>query len=190
MAKSNAMIWRETSGSVGKELTITKKRSGSIQIGKHRRANTVDPTEKQLDVQSKFKMGTLYAKSVMGDPVLLPLYQEAARKANKDQSAYNLALRDVFKAPEIRSISAGQYTGAIGSTIAVRAIDDFKVASVKVAITNAAGVVIEQGDALLQANGLDWLYTATVLNDGVQGSVISVSAKDLPANETVAELLL
>lgn len=190
MAKSNAMIWFETSGSVGKELTITKKRSGSIQIGKHRRANTVDPTEKQLDVQGKFKTGTIYAKAVMGDPALFPLYQEAARKANKDQSAYNLALRDAFKAPEIKSISAAQYTGAIGSTITVRAVDDFKVASVKVSITNAAGMVIEQGDALLQANGLDWLYTATLQNDGVQGSMISVSAKDLPANETVGELLL
>ena len=190
MAKSNAMVWRETSGTVGKELTITKKRSGSIQIGKHRRGNTVDPTQKQLNIQSRFKMGTIYAKSILKLPDIYALYKAAAVKAKKDQSAYNLAVRDAFIAPEIRNITTALYTGAIGSTITVRAIDDFRVAGVKVSITNAAGVLIEQGDAAMHANGLDWVYVATVLNDALKGSVITVIARDLPANETVADVVL
>lgn len=189
MAKSEAMVWKAASGTVGKELTITRKKSGNVQIGKHRRSSSVDPTEKQLEVQQKFKLGAVYAKAAMNNPELKAQYQ-AAVNIKKDHSAYNLALRDAYKAPEIKDVTTADYTGAIGSTITVRAIDDFKVASVKVSITNAAGVLIEQGDAVLQDNGLDWLYTATVANDAVQAGTITVSAKDLPANETVKEIVL
>jgi hypothetical protein len=186
MAKSDNLILKEASGSVGKMLTITKKKSGTIQLGKHRGASTTPPTDKQKEVQSKFKNAIVYGKAVMNDPDLKAMYQAAAKK---DQSAYNLAVRDAFKAPEISSINTALYTGAIGSKITVRAIDDFKVASVRVKVTSAAGVVIEQGDAVLQNNGLDWLYTATVLNDVVQGGTIVASALDLPANETVLEVV-
>jgi len=190
MAKSAAMIWKAASGSVGKELTITTRRSGSVQIGKHRKASTVAPTDSQLDVREKFKIGSIYAKAAMEDPDLKAQYQAAARRNNKDQSAYNLALRDAAKAPEIKSIATAAYTGAIGGTITIKAVDDFRVAAVKVQIASAAGELIEQGDAAMQKNGLDWLYTATVLNSAVQGSIVTVSATDLPENETVQEVVL
>lgn len=187
MARSESIVLRESSGSIGKELTITKKKSGRIQLGKHRGASKVPATDKQLDVQRRFKMGTLYAKAVMKDPDLKAQYQAAAKH---DQSAYNLALRDAYKAPEITGITTADYTGGIGSTITVRALDDFKVAGVKVKITSAAGIVVEQGEALLQANELDWVYTATVDNAAVQGCTVRVAARDLPANETVEEVVL
>lgn len=187
MAKSDNMLLKESSGSMGKIMTITRKKSGTIQLGKHRGSNTTPATEKQLEVQRQFKKAIVYGRAVLQDPELKALYQAAARK---DQSAFNVAVRDASKAPEISNIDTEMYTGAIGSTITVRAIDDFKVAGVRVRITTAAGVVVEQGDAVLQANGLDWLYVATVLNDELQGSVVRASARDLPANETVAELVV
>lgn len=190
MAKSAAMIWKAASGSVGRELTITTKRSGSVQIGKHRKASKIAPTERQLEVREKFKAGAIYAKAAMDDPGLKAQYQAAALRNNKDQSAYNLALRDAAKAPEIKSITAAAYSGAIGSTISVNAVDDFKVAAVTVMITSAAGVVIEQGDAVIQKNGTDWLYTATAQNGVLQGCTITVTASDLPGNETVQEVVL
>jgi hypothetical protein len=190
MAKSAAMVWKAASGSVGKELTISTKRSGTVQISKHRKASNIPPTASQLDVREKFKMGVIYAKAAMQDPDLKALYQAAANRNNKDQSAYNLALRDAAKAPEIKGITTLTYTGAIGSTITVKAVDDFKVASVTVTITSAAGVVIEQGNAVIQKNGSDWLYTATAQNNAVQGSVVLVSAMDLPENETWQEVVL
>ena len=144
-------------------------------------------TDKQKEVKAKFKTSIVYGKSVMKDPALKAQYAAAAKK---DESAYNVAVRDAFKAPEVQSVTTDLYTGQIGSTITVRAIDDFRVASVRVKITTAAGVVVEQGDAVLQANGLDWLYTATALNDAVAGSKIRASAKDLPANETVMEVVM
>lgn len=187
MAKSDNMLLKESSGSMGKIMTITRKKSGTIQLGKHRGSNTAPATEKQLEVQRQFKKAIVYGRAVLNDPDLKAMYQAAAKK---DQSAFNVAVRDAAIAPEISNIDTDLYTGAIGSTITVRAIDDFKVAGVRVRITTAAGVLVEQGEATLQTNGLDWLYVATVQNDQLPGSVIRASAKDLPANETVAELIL
>ncbi|OMP74595.1 hypothetical protein BW716_34560, partial [[Flexibacter] sp. ATCC 35208] len=60
--------------------------------------------------------------------------------------------------------------------------------SVRVAIYSAVGDLIEQGDAVLEANGLDWLYTATVANSAIAGCRVRAVAKDLPANETVYDV--
>lgn len=187
MAKSDNLLLKESSGSIGKILTITQKKSGAMLLGKHRGSSSVAASDKQLEVQSKFKEGVIYAKAVMADPALKALYAAAVKG---DQTAYNLAVRDAFKAPEITKMSTDLYTGLVGSTITVRAVDDFKVASVRVGIYSAAGNLIEQGDAVQQVNGLDWLYTATVVNDEVQGSKVRGIAKDLPANETVSEVVI
>ncbi|WP_343670096.1 hypothetical protein [Chitinophaga sp.] len=187
MAKSDNLILKDGSGSIGKILTITRRKSGNIQVGKHRGASSVPSTEEQLKVQSKFKQSIIYGRAAMADPNLKALYAAAVKG---DQSAYNVAVRDAFKAPEITKINTELYDGQVGSTITVRAVDDFKVASVKVSIYSAGGDVIEQGDAVLEANGLDWLYTATVANGAVAGGKVRAVAKDLPANETVMEVQL
>lgn len=185
MAKSDNLILRESSGSIGKIMTITKKKSGTMLIGKHRGSSSVPPTEKQLGIQSKFKEAVIYGKAVMADPELKALYAKAVKG---DQTAYNVAVKDAFKAPEITLIRTDGYSGLIGSTVSVRAVDDFKVVSVRVAIYSGAGDLIEQGDAVLQANGLDWLYTATVANNAVQGCRVRGVAKDLPGNETAYDV--
>lgn len=187
MAKSDNLILKDSSGSIGKTLTLTRRKSGTIQVGKHRGASTTPPSEKQLEVQNRFKTSIVYGKAVMKDPELKAMYQAGAKK---DQSAYNLAVKDAFKAPEITGINTGFYTGEIGSKITVRAIDDFKVAGVRVKVANAVGVVVEQGEAVLQSNGLDWVYTASMLNEQVQGSRIEARAVDLPGNEMVMEVII
>lgn len=181
MAKSDNLILRASSGSIGKIMTITKKKSGTMLIGKHRGSSSVPPSEKQLVIQSKFKEAIIYGKAVMADPVLKAAYAAAVKG---DQTAYNLAVRDAFKAPEITQIRTDAYSGVIGSSVSVRAVDDFKVTGVRVAIYSSIGDLIEQGDAVLQANGLDWVYTATVANGDVKGCRVRGIAKDMPGNET------
>lgn len=185
MAKSDNLILKASSGSIGKIMTITKKKSGTMLIGKHRGSSSVPPTDKQLDIQSKFKEAVIYGKAVMADPALKALYAAAVKG---DQTAYNLAVRDAFKGPEITQIRTDAYSGAIGSSVLVRAVDDFKVSSVKVAIYSLVGDLIEQGDAVLQANGLDWLYTSMVANGEVKGCRVRGVAKDLPGNETAYDV--
>ena len=62
------------------------------------------------------------------------------------------------------------------------------MASVRVAVYSAVGDLIEKGDAVLEANGLDWVYTATVANGAIAGCKVRAVAKDLPANETVYDV--
>ena len=56
-----------------------------------------------------------------------------------------------------------------------------------VSIVNADGSIVEEGDAVRQANGLDWLYTATVANESLTGDKIVVRASDKPGNITTVE---
>jgi len=69
----------------------------------------------------------------------------------------------------------------------VRATDDFRVTQVQVSIVNADGSVVEEGNAVQQANGIDWLYTATVANESLAGDKIVVRASDKPGNITTLE---
>ena len=82
------------------------------------------------------------------------------------------------------------YTGEEGSTIRIKATDDFEVADVQVKIANADGTLVEVGNAVLQSDGLFWLYTATKLNESLQGDKITVTVSDIPGNNTIEEKTL
>jgi hypothetical protein len=186
MAKTkNNIFMTGLSGTVGKQMTLTQKKGETI-VGKKRGPSSIPATDNQLDVQSKFKIASKYALAAIQDPVKKAAYAAAAKN---NQSAYNVALADAFKAPEIKSINVTAYHGQPGDIIVTRAIDDFKVAAVHVLILTAAGGLVEQGNAVLSDNGLDWKYIATTVNDVPVGSKIRVTATDLPANETVMEAL-
>jgi len=90
-------------------------------------------------------------------------------------------------APQIDEIDLTQYGGQVGDTIRIRAVDDFKVAWVHVRISNTDGSVVEEGDALQQDNVLDWVYTATVLNESTAGDKILVQAGDKPGHVAESE---
>jgi hypothetical protein len=185
MAKTkNNIFMTGLSGTVGKQMTLTQKKGDTI-VGKKRGPSSIPATDNQLDIQSRFKIASKYALAAIQDPVTKAAYAAAAKN---NQSAYNMALADAFKAPEIRSINTTGYHGQPGDIIIIRAIDDFKVAAVHVTINT--GVFVEAGNAVLTDNGLDWKYTATSVNDVSAGSKIRVTATDLPANETVMEALV
>jgi hypothetical protein len=187
MAKTkNNIFMTGLSGTVGKQLTLTQKKGDTI-AGKKRGASSVPATDEQLDIQDRFKIASKYALAAIQDPATKAAYAAAAKN---NQSAYNVALADAFKAPEIKSITTTAYHGEVGDAIMIRAVDDFKVAAVRVIITTAAGVLVEQGNAVLTDNGLDWKYTATAVNAAPAGSKIRVTATDLPANETVMEAVV
>lgn len=176
------------SGTVGKLMTFSRrKKSGNIYVGKRRGASSVPPTEEQLGRRQRFKVALAYAKSAILDPILKAAY---AAVAGPDQSAFNMAFKDAYEGPEISAVTTLNYLGQPGNTITIRATDDFKITSVKVTIRTSAGDIIEQGEAVLEKNGLDWLYTATAVNAALPGTVIIVTATDTPANQVVKEVVL
>lgn len=180
MAKQkDNIIMRHARGMIGRQI-VFKRRAG---IGYIAAAPVVkqgrQPTRRQKAVQDKFKACVGYAKLAIAEPALKMAYE---LKAARTQSAFNVAFRDAQYAPKVESLITNYYTGAIGSVIVARAIDDFKVNSVKITISNCNDDLIEEGPATQNADGL-WTYSATRSNPNICGTKIKVSAYDIPENE-------
>ena len=174
-------------GKVGGNMVFRKRKSGKVIVAKNPKKGTTPPTEAQQQIRDKFKESTIYAKAVMQNPELKAMYAQAV---TGDQSAYNLALRDFAKAPEIKYLNTEKYNGQPGSVVLVRAIDDFRVVSVRVLIYSQAGDLLEQGDAVIQTNGLDWAYRAKAVNSQPAGCSIKAIALDTPGNESTLEVII
>jgi hypothetical protein len=110
--------------------------------------------------------------------------------ATGGQTAYNIALGDAFKAPEVLDINTTAYTGAAQQVIAIEVIDNFRINEVKVLINDSTGALVEQGNAVESEDSADWLYTTTQANANLAGSIITVTATDLPGNSAVLQKTL
>lgn len=181
MAKNSDNLFTDGfRGTVGGNMTFTRRKSGKVIVKKKRGANKTEPQEEHLERRSKFKRAIIYATNIIKNLATKALYQS---KVVGDQTAFNVATRDAYKAPEVVKIIKDNYNGQIGDQIMVEATDDFKVGSVKVAIYTMDNELVEQGAAVLDDSGLTWIYTATEDHVALDGSTIKATAKDLPGNE-------
>jgi hypothetical protein len=183
----NNLATEGLSGQVGNLVFRRRKADGKVFVSRQPSAFDGDPSVAQKAVQSKFQEAILYGKTAISDPNIKVLYEQ---KKTAGQSAFNVAVADYFNAPNIHEIDVSAYTGQIGSTIRIRVTDDFTVKSVFVHITNADGSLVEEGNAVLQPNGVDWLYTAIQLNESLNGDKIAVTAYDIPHHAAVEEKVL
>lgn len=173
------LVTKGLSGKLGD--TIVFRKVGDKTIVATVPTTSKEPTEAQKAQRERFQMAVLYAKSQMDDPDAKAAY-EAEAKGSGQPNAYNIAVADFFHAPDIEEVDLENYLGNIGDTIRVRAIDDFKVVEVQVEIYNADGTLVEKGAAVQQANGLDWVYTATVKNDDLYSDKVVIKVSDMPGN--------
>jgi len=178
----NNLATEGLSGQVGNLVFRRRKGDGKVFVSVHPSSHEGGPSEAQQKVNSKFQEAVIYGKSVIADPATKALYSE---KAAPGQSAYNIAVADYFSAPDIKEVDLSAYTGEVGSTIKVKAVDDFKVAKVQVQIAGVDGTVVEEGAAVLQTDGLYWVYTATQKNATPTGDKITITAWDIPNNSSV-----
>jgi len=176
LVKGN-MLLQFVRGSLGDEFTIYE-RNDQIILAKKRGPSKKKPTKKQLDARFKMKIAAAYAKAILKDPEVKAYYKS---KAGPGQNAYNMAVKDAYKSPEVQQIQLQD------TTVVITAKDEFRVAEVDVRIVDATGTQVERGKAVLGWNGVDWHYKAGALPPG--GKIIVV-AVDLPGNETVKELPL
>jgi hypothetical protein len=98
------------------------------------------------------------------------------------QNLFSRAVADFMSPPVVKNIGTEAYTGVVGNTITIRAVDDFRVTGVLVEIFAASGALLEEGNAVQQTNGIDWTYTTTQANAVLTGSKISAIATDVPGN--------
>ncbi len=132
----------------------------------------------QKACQQRFGKGTVWAHKVRANPELAAYYQS---KASKRVNAWNLAISDYLRNPEIAEINLEEYHGHKGDTISVSAHDRFRVAAVIVTILNAQGFEVESGMAV-DVPGDHWIYEAREDNPLWKGGRVSVSAIDFPGN--------
>lgn len=181
MAKSvNNVITHGLSGKVG-DIIVFSQRNGKTIVSKVPKKSTKGPSEKQQAHLRKFQQAIIYAKGAVADATTKEAYAAAAKKG---ETAYNVAVADLLHAPDIESIDLSKYSGKVGDTIEIEATDDFEVVEVTVAIYNGDGSLVEKGNAALDANGQNWIYTATANNASLVGDKIVVQASDIPGNTT------
>jgi hypothetical protein len=180
------IVTQGLSGTLGDTIVFRQSRGRTIVSVTPNQNNT--PTTKQKAHRERFQLAVMYAKGQISDPVAKAEYEAAMKE--ESMSSYALAVTDFMKAPEIEFIDAARYTGKLGDTLLIRAVDDFKVKSVTVTISNADGTLVEKGNAVQQPNQLDWLYTATKANAAIAGDKITVTATDKPGNVTLKERVL
>ncbi|WP_343674106.1 hypothetical protein [Chitinophaga sp.] len=164
-------------GSLGDQITIYE-RNGQIIMAKKRGPSKKKPTKKQLEARYKMQVAAAYAMVILEDPELKAYYKSLA---GPGQNAYNMAVKDAYRSPEIQNIQFEE------ETVVVTAKNEFRVAEVNVRVLDAAGSILERGKAVLGRNGVDWYYKVASRPPG--GKLIIV-AVDLPGNETVREMKL
>lgn len=182
-SKDNILV-QGFSGTISRLLTFMQK-GGKTFVNAARKPSEKEPTANQLQLRARFREVTQYAAYAIQDPELKKAY---ALRARSGQTAYNMAIKDAFRKPQVDKIDIAAYTGLPGDRIVVSATDDFKVAQVKLAIYEANGNLLEEGDAIESAG--KWEYIATGLNEPLTGSTVNVTAIDLPGNEGSQELVL
>lgn len=185
MAKSeNNIVTHGLSGTV--DQLVFRQKSGQTIVSRRPR-DYGPPSEAQLNLRSRFKEAVLYAKTAIADAATKLLY---GSKAKNGQTAYNVAFGDFFKTPEIGGIDTSAYNGFAGSRIMVPVTDEGKVVSVKLKIQKGDGSIVEEGEAVLHANGLHWVFTAAVSNNNLSGLLVTVTATDLPGHSSFKQIIL
>jgi hypothetical protein len=184
----NSVVTRKLKGTLGKEI-VFREWDGKTIVAKAPKRREGDPTPAQAKTQERFLIASRYARAVIksADKSMAEAYVAALRPR---QNVYSRALEDCMSPPVVQNINTRNYKGAVGDKIVVRAIDDFRVVSVRVEIYAANGTLLEAGDAVQGANGLDFTYAATQVNNPLAGTKIIAIATDVPDNEGMLDVTL
>lgn len=180
----NNLATEGLSGQVGNLVFRRRKSDGKVFVARQPAAFEGEPSVAQKAIQSKFQQAVIYGRTATTDPAVKAAYAE---KASGGKTAFNVAVADYFNAPDIQEVDVTSYNGRITSIIRIRATDDFAVKSIHVSILNGDDTLVEEGYAVLHANGVDWIYTASALNESLTGDKIIVTASDIPLNTKTVE---
>lgn len=135
--------------------------------------------------QQQWRKGTFreavdYGNAQKRDPAGIAYY-ERFRKTGSFNSVYNLALADYTKPPEVRGLELAGYRGQCGRTLRMQAHDPYGVIAVRVQVLDAAGQVLEEGEAT--ERGEDWWeYTTQQEHAPGVAQQVHVLAFDRPGN--------
>lgn len=179
----NNIVIQGISGKLGDMIVFRQVNGRTIIATKPRPSEK--RSEKQIANQARFQKAVIYGKSSAANPELKQVYRKGMNE--KYSSPYMVAVADFLNAPNIHEVNLSMYHGNVGDTISIQVTDDFSVARVEVDIHNPDGSLVEAGSALQAIAGLEWVFTATVKNESLEGDRITITAFDLPGNQDVEE---
>ncbi len=179
MAKSILnVVMQGASGKIGKTLVFRQTRNGETVIAIRGKKRSTPPTAKEAAVRERFKEAAHTAKILINDPVYGPIYRAMAKKQGK--TAYILAMKDCLTAPKIKSVKINGTNRESRGAIGIRAIENVKVASVRVhRIQDAGNTLTQQGLATVKGNNLAQLYVTKPENSSFPGCNVQVTASNI-----------
>jgi hypothetical protein len=136
------------------------------------------PMPLRREALDKLHAASQYAWIQMADPAMRAEYQHGC--INTKKSAYALAVADFLNSPKIRSVNLELYKGYAADPITIYAVDDFRVAGVRVELL-ANDVTIEAGEAREQGNAL-WRYQTRHTVLPLERISLVITAYDIPGN--------
>jgi hypothetical protein len=175
----NNLVLHGISGMIGKQLVIRKLKGGEYVLSSAPAGTEgQEATPKQKQHQEHFRKAVLYAKAAKNKPEYLALAKA------RGVSSFNVATADFFHPPEILDIDVSAYTGAVGESITIKAVDDVKVTTVGVLIADDNNTLIEKGQASVSPQDPHvWVYTTTAVSPAPTVKVI-IDVADLAGQIT------
>ena len=176
-------IVEEVSGGFG-NIVFRASKGKTVLCRKPNFSNT-EISEDQAAHRERFRQAVAYGRSVMADADMRAIYSQAAER--KGMPVFALTVADFFNAPTLNEVDLSAYKGKAGDLIKIKALDDFGVASVHVALVNPTNEApIENGYAVETAAGSGvWLYTVTASMPGGSKVGFNVVATDFPGGTAI-----
>jgi hypothetical protein len=180
MARSNNnILTKGLSGMVGKQIVFRTWNGKTFISVAPKKPKKQSPVQKEN--RSKFKRATIYAKSMMKDPIKKAEYKEIAKMLQLP-NAYTAAITDYMRNPQIEAMDLAGYSGKADEEIKLTvAKKGFEIQEVEVIVIDRNGEVIEDGKAK-KGIGTEWIYK-TIKNIEVKETVrFLIKVKDRTGN--------
>ena len=167
-------------GKFGKQFIFRRFGDRTIAV---RRTNPVQPnTEKQLRHRERFRLAARYARNSFLLPDLKAHYEAVAR-VKRNTTPFAVAVGDYLAPGTITKIITNDYHGNSGDRIFIVVNDVFKVKSMRIAITDATGSIIETGNATRHDGASTFEYLGTTTIPGFAGMSLKVEVTDWPGKK-------
>jgi hypothetical protein len=179
MAKSiNNILTKGLSGMVGKQLVFRTWNGKTFLSVAPKKPKKQSPLQKEN--RSRFKMATVFAKSMMKDPVKKAEYKEIAKKM-KLPNAYTAAIAEYMRRPEIQALDTIAYSGKADEEVKIKVRKKgFEIQEVEVIVVDLNGEVIEEGKSRKVMG--DWVYRTFKEAKERESVQIVVKVKDRVGN--------
>jgi hypothetical protein len=180
MARSkNNPLTKGLSGMVGKQIVFRTWNGKTFISVAPKKPKKQSPVQKEN--RTKFKRATIYAKSMMKDPLKKTEYKDIAKKLQLP-NAYTAAITDYMRNPQIEALDLANYSGKADEEIKVTVSKkEFEVQEVEVVVVDQNGEVVEKGKAV-KGVANEWIYKTIKNTESTNTAKFLIRVRDKTGN--------